>query len=164
MQTIDLKSPQGKDDCKKAMGGMVLPGPETTLQLTARQSCITTIIPGVPIGKPRMTRRDKWKQRPCVMRYRAWADAARAAVGPLPSPERIQRFAWVAYFEPPKSWSKKERAAAMGTLHRSKPDRDNVDKAVLDVLFKHDSAIASGLIEKRWGSPARLEITIQVAG
>lgn len=26
-----------------------------------------------PIGKPRMTRADKWKQRPPVMRYRAFA-------------------------------------------------------------------------------------------
>ena len=28
-----------------------------------------------PIGKPRMTRADKWKQRPAVMRYRAFCDA-----------------------------------------------------------------------------------------
>ncbi|WP_336242107.1 RusA family crossover junction endodeoxyribonuclease [Enterobacter cloacae] len=27
-----------------------------------------------PVGKPRMTRRDKWKQRPPVMRYRMAMD------------------------------------------------------------------------------------------
>lgn len=30
-----------------------------------------------PIGKPRMTRADKWKQRPAVMRYRAFCDEVR---------------------------------------------------------------------------------------
>ncbi|MGK4302143.1 RusA family crossover junction endodeoxyribonuclease, partial [Klebsiella pneumoniae] len=30
-----------------------------------------------PIGKPRMTRADKWKQRPEVIRYRAFCDEAR---------------------------------------------------------------------------------------
>lgn len=30
-----------------------------------------------PIGKPRMTRADKWKTRPAVMRYRAFCDEAR---------------------------------------------------------------------------------------
>ncbi len=30
-----------------------------------------------PVGKPRMTRRDKWKQRPPVMRYRMFCDEAR---------------------------------------------------------------------------------------
>ena len=39
------------------------------------------VVRGEPIGKPRMTKRDKWKQRECVLRYRAWADAARAAAG-----------------------------------------------------------------------------------
>jgi len=32
-----------------------------------------------PVPKPRQTRSDKWKQRPCVMRYRAFADEVRAA-------------------------------------------------------------------------------------
>lgn len=123
---------------------------------------IAIVIPGSPVAKPRMTQRDKWKQRPCVMQYRAWADLARLTAGKLPSPETIQRFDWTAYFQPPPSWSKKKRAAAIGELHRTKPDRDNIDKAVLDALFKSDSAIASGTIEKRWGDPARLEIRIEV--
>lgn len=117
-------------------------------------------VPGAPIGKPRMTQRDKWKQRPPVMRYRSWSDLARLAAGQLPAPDEISRLDWIAYFEPPPSWSKKKREEAMGQLHRSKPDRDNIDKAVLDTLFKSDSGIASGTIEKRWGVPARLEITI----
>jgi hypothetical protein len=30
-----------------------------------------------PVGKPRMTRSDKWKQRPPVIRYRMFCDEAR---------------------------------------------------------------------------------------
>lgn len=118
------------------------------------------VIPGPPLGKPRMTRRDKWKGRPCVSRYRSWADLARVVAGPLPPAETIERLDWVAYFEPPPSWSKKKRAEAMGHIHRQTPDRDNIDKAVLDALFKQDSGIGVGTIAKYWGEPARLEVTI----
>ena len=137
----------------------MLPSHENHSLLTSR---ITFIIPGTPLGKPRMTRRDKWKKRPSVVRYREWSDAARIAAGPMPEPERIARLDWVAYFEPPQSWSKRERADAIGTLHRSRPDRDNIDKAILDTLFETDSAIACGTIRKVWGEPARIEVTIEV--
>jgi Holliday junction resolvase RusA-like endonuclease len=120
----------------------------------------TITIPGVPMGKPRMTQRDKWHKRPETSRYWDWANAARLLAGQMPDPKDVERLDWVAYFEPPPSWSKKKREEAIGNLHRSKPDRDNIDKAVLDTLFKSDSAIAAGSIDKRWGVPARLEITI----
>jgi Holliday junction resolvase RusA-like endonuclease len=115
---------------------------------------------GTPIGKPRMTRRDKWLKRPNVIRYREWSDAVREAAGQLPHPEAVIRLDWTAFFPPPKSWSKKRRAAAIGTLHRSPPDRDNIDKAILDSLFECDSAIAWGTVRKIWGEPARVEIKI----
>jgi Holliday junction resolvase RusA-like endonuclease len=123
-------------------------------------------LPGEPIGKPRMTQRDKWKQRPCVMRYRAWADRLRAmagqfGTGPLPPAEAVVSLSWLAQFEPPKSWSKKKRVAAIGGLHRSKPDRDNIDKGVLDALYPGgDSGIAMGEIEKRWHWMSGIEIRI----
>lgn len=115
---------------------------------------------GKPIGKPRMTRSDKWKKRDCVMRYRQFADDLRLAAGGYKlNPEHIQSLSWVAYFEPTKTNKKKVK---IGELHRQKPDRDNIDKAILDALFKDDSAIAHGTLEKRWGSPERIEITIQL--
>jgi Holliday junction resolvase RusA-like endonuclease len=123
-------------------------------------------IPGIPVSKPRMTQRDKWKQRPCVMRYRAWADGVRAkvwkALGTLPASNRVHRLSWIAYFEPPKSWGKAKRAAAIGELHRAKPDRDNIDKALLDCLFDQDSGVAAGTIEKRWDWTPRLELVIEL--
>jgi len=122
---------------------------------------IKIIIPGPPVSKPRMTQRDRWKQRPCVMRYRNWCDHAREIVGKqIPPTGDILELNWVAYFAPPKSWSKNKRLATVGQLHRQKPDRDNIDKAVLDCLFKEDSGVAVGRIEKRWGNSPRLEIEI----
>jgi Holliday junction resolvase RusA-like endonuclease len=122
---------------------------------------VRLVVPGPAPGKPRMTQRDKWKQRPEVVRYRAWCDMVRAAVGDcLPIASRVAEVNWTAYFEPPQSWSKKSRVAAIGRRHRSKPDRDNIDKAVLDCLFSRDEAIADGTLRKRWDWKARLEIEI----
>ena len=124
---------------------------------------VTITVPGTPLGKPRMTQRDKWKKRPCVVRYREWADKVRdAAVMSVPAANRVVSLSWVAIFEPPKSWSKKKRAEAIGTMHREKPDRDNINKAVLDILYPSgDKAIASGRLDKRWGWEAKLIITIE---
>jgi Holliday junction resolvase RusA-like endonuclease len=124
---------------------------------------ISITIPIEPMGAPRMTQADKWKQRPCVMRYRAFKDQVRLAVGNRVQDAVIADFSWKAFFEPPPSWSKKKRAAAMGTQHRSKPDRDNIDKALLDALFEDDKGIAAGRIEKLWGEPARIELTVTLA-
>ena len=116
-----------------------------------------------PLGKPRMTQRDKWKQRTVVLAYRAWCDRLRSVIGTiLPDASAVASLSWQAYFVPPESWSKKRRLAAIGTLHRQKPDRDNIDKAILDCLYpKVDSEIAAGTIEKRWCHNSRLEITIR---
>lgn len=109
---------------------------------------MTTItIPGNPIGKPRQTKRDKWKQRPCVVRYRSWADEARfAAFGhPLkklrltgPTTLRV-----VAYFESPK---KQHRVGP----HTMTPDFDNIEKSVADALFENDQMIYKSSVEKYW--------------
>lgn len=122
---------------------------------------IKVVIPGPPMGKPRMTQRDKWAKRPCVMRYRNWADLARLCVleqvKKLPDANSVTRLSWVAYFEPPA----KQATKRLGKLHRQKPDRDNIDKGILDALYKQDEGIAAGSIEKRWDVTARLEITIE---
>lgn len=121
---------------------------------------IRITIEGDPIGAPRMTQRDKWKRRPCVLKYFDCRDKARKAAGTLPPVEQIESLSWVAYFTPPASYSKKRRAALLGTQHRAKPDRDNIDKAILDALFADDAGIAKGSIEKRWDVAERVEIEI----
>lgn len=122
------------------------------------------VVPGPTPGKPRMTQRDKWKKRPCVVRYREWCDRVRAAVGDaVPAAEDVACLSCTAYFEPPKSWPKRRRVAAMGTPHQSKPDIDNLCKTVLDCLWPQgDAAIASIVARKRWDWKARLEVGIEV--
>jgi Holliday junction resolvase RusA-like endonuclease len=111
-----------------------------------------------------MTRQDVWKKRPAVLRYRKFKDKVREAFtvagGRPASLPWVTRVDWVAYFPIPKSWSKSKRAEMAGTPHRSKPDRDNVDKAILDALFEEDSGVSIGTLEKRWddGGGSRVDV------
>ena len=41
----------------------------------------------------------------------------------------------VCFFQMPKSYSKKKKDELRGRPHQQKPDRDNIDKAYLDMLF-----------------------------
>ena len=118
-------------------------------------------IPGVPLGKPRMTRRDQWKKRRCVVRFRAWADVARASA-PKDLTTDPLTVSWTAFLPLPPSWSKAKSEAHRGTLHRKKPDRDNIDKGILDALFKSDCGVADGTLVKRWddGKGPRIEIHV----
>lgn len=120
-------------------------------------------VDATPMGAPRMTQRDRWAKRDCVTRYWAFKDAIRKAIGDQlagVSANDVLSLSWTAYFSPPASWSKKKREEAMGKLHRSKPDRDNLDKGVMDSLFEQDAGIATGVIAKRWGEPPRIEVEI----
>ena len=119
------------------------------------------VIKIIPMGKPRMTQRDKWQKRPCVLRYRAFKDELRAQVGPLPIDPFYVRF--MAFFPMPKSWSKKKKKEMTGKLHRSKPDIDNICKAILDTILKDDSKIGWVEMSKHWddGSGPRIILEIQ---
>jgi len=126
---------------------------------------IGIIVFGPPVSKPRMTQQDKWKvgdkARPGVKKYRNWCDCVRPVVaGKLPNPSEIQELNWRAYFEPAQTWPKKKKLAAIGQLHRQKPDVDNIYKAILDCLFVEDSAIAAGTVKKLWDWKPRVEIEI----
>ncbi len=118
-----------------------------------------------PIGKPRMTRRDTWKKRPCVVRYRQWCDALREAAGVsgkmrLESPCRL----WVvAYFPLPASWKRRKVDVVPFRVHTSKPDWDNVAKGIMDALISNDEYVCKGHIEKYWddGKGARVEVYLE---
>jgi Holliday junction resolvase RusA-like endonuclease len=118
------------------------------------------VVPGEPIAKPRQTRSDKWKERPCVVRYREWADRARAAVGAVPS--QAQHADIIIYLPLPQSLSAKKRSAMAGTPHRVKPDIDNLVKSALDALLKRDQGIYELRAKKFWEDKngPRVEITL----
>jgi Holliday junction resolvase RusA-like endonuclease len=110
---------------------------------------------GNPIGKPRMTRADKWKQRTCVMQYRAWADVIRslARTGTKITLQKPTVLTIRAFFKAP------DGAHRTGP-HTHKPDFDNVEKAVADALFQNDQMIYKASVEKLWadGSQPRVEV------
>ena len=116
-------------------------------------SKLTFTVEGPPIGKPRMTRSDKWKKRDCVLRYWAWADACRLAAkaaGSLPEAQLVTHMHVEARLAMPASWAAKRRAAMAGQPHRQKPDADNIGKSAMDSLWEEDSAIWSLSVRKLW--------------
>lgn len=64
----------------------------------------------------------------------------------------------------PKSWSKDRQRLSVGKLHTSKPDLDNLVKAVLDALngiaYADDAAIAAVMAEKIYAVEPFVEVTI----
>ena len=116
---------------------------------------------GNPIAKPRMTRSDKWKKRPCVVKYREYKDRIRDAVKDIP--DDIDMVHILCFFELPKSWSQNKKTELMGTAHRQRPDCDNVLKGVLDALLQDDSGVYDARVQKYWddSAGARTEIIIE---
>lgn len=60
----------------------------------------------------------------------------------------------------PASWSQKKRAQVAGHPHQTKPDADNMLKAVCDCLREEDSGIWSVSMRKYWSDTGRIVITI----
>ena len=117
----------------------------------------TIVLDGiVPVSKPRQTLADKWRKRPCVLRYRAYADELRARLGGwnVPASSWHLRF----YMPMPKSWSKKKKAAMNEQPHQQKPDKDNLEKAFLDALCEDDSYVWDVRVSKYWSDRPRIEI------
>ena len=105
-----------------------------------------------PMGKPRMTRSDSWKQRPVVMRYWQFKDKCREQG--LMVPESGAHLVFVLPM--PKSWSKKKRAEMNGQPHQSKPDVDNITKACLDAVYKDDAHVWDIRTSKVWGETGQI--------
>ena len=109
-----------------------------------------------PCAKPRMTRRDKWQQRPAVLKYRAYKDALRAAArGWVPDPDNLHIIFWMPM---PKSWSRKRKAEMHGKPHTVRPDLDNLHKGFLDALLDEDSGVWDHRIQKLWSVQPGIQV------
>ena len=106
-----------------------------------------------PCPKPRQTRSDKWKKRPAVMRYRAFADECRLKKVTFVDGDKI-----IFYIAMPKSWSKKKKDEMFLQSHKQKPDIDNLFKALADAIYKEDSHISEITIMKCWGKKGAIQI------
>ncbi|RWS82331.1 RusA family crossover junction endodeoxyribonuclease [Klebsiella michiganensis] len=108
-----------------------------------------------PMGRPRQTRADKWKQRDVVLRYRAFCDEVRLKNVVMP-----EAGSHITFILPmPASWSQKKRAVMNGQAHQQKPDVDNMIKALMDALYADDAHIWDLRVTKLWGVTGQILIS-----
>jgi len=100
-----------------------------------------------PVAKPRMTQRDKWDKRPCVMKYWAFKEELLLKAGRFELGDRLDiKF----YIKMPKSWNEKKKERFDMQPHQQKPDKDNLEKGLLDAFRKEDCTIWDGRVRKFW--------------
>ncbi len=121
---------------------------------------------GDPIGKPRMTQKVKWERTDGQDRYFAWADKARETVTgntnqKLNANDYLGFYAF-AHIAMPDSWSAKQKTRHAGCLCLSKPDKDNIEKSIMDAIFEQDQRIClGGVVAKFWceeGAEPRIDL------
>jgi Holliday junction resolvase RusA-like endonuclease len=107
------------------------------------------------MGKPRMSSRDRWAKRDCVLRYFSIKDnVTRQAKGFKLGDAFIVKFT----IKTPDSWSKKKKELMLGTKHQSKPDNSNLLKAIEDIMLDNDSQVWFTISTKFWGNETSVEI------
>jgi Holliday junction resolvase RusA-like endonuclease len=134
---------------KSTVPAIITPAPAPNPPAPDKNSVRFTV-PGKPIGKPRMTQRDKWQKRPCVLAYREHCDHIREVTPPLLATVDCYALDIYAHIEVPPSWSDKKKARFIGQPCRSKPDADNIIKSVADAMFEDDSGIWDERCRKYW--------------
>ena len=105
----------------------------------------------IPVSKPRITRADTWKKRPCVLRYWAYKDELNEKIKDIDI-ELDDELYLEFYISMPKSWSKKKRIEYFNKPHKQKPDIDNLVKGVMDAIFKEDSHVHTIYAKKIWSN------------
>lgn len=100
-----------------------------------------------PVPKPRMTQRDKWKPSPAAKRYFAFKDEVRRLKINVP----VQGYRITFLIPMPKTWKPEKRAAMLHKPHEPRPDKDNLEKALLDAVYGEDSIVYDGWVRKLWG-------------
>ena len=129
-------------------------------------------IPGTPVAKarPRVTRSGhaytpkktadyERRVKICVMQL--------MAVQRLRPTTEAVRLDVQAFFPIPVSWTKakKEKALNGDLKHTTKPDFDNVEKAIQDamngIVYKDDSQIVLVAGSKEYASEPRVEVTVE---
>ena len=110
-----------------------------------------------PCPKPRMTRADRWKKRPIVLKYWDFCNELNRQANRLnyiPG----DKVSLIFFIPMAKSWSKKKREQMLGKPHKAKPDIDNLAKAFLDALLTEDSYVYSLTAEKYWSNEPSISV------
>ena len=122
----------------------------------------------VPMGAVRMTQSDKWKtnpnhieprkrQRGAVQRYFAFKTLLQLQANQM-GYQMGETLDAVYILPMPKSWSNKKKEKMDGLPCKSKPDTDNITKAVKDTLKKEDGDVWWEKAQKRWGYEGKIII------
>jgi Holliday junction resolvase RusA-like endonuclease len=108
-----------------------------------------------PTPAPRQSRRDRWSPSASVLRYRAFRDEVAWKIRELP-----EDFFHVIFLLPmPPSWSDRKKAETVGNPHTGTPDKDNLEKALIDAVFRNrdDAHVWNTASTKLWAyAPAIL--------
>ncbi len=109
-----------------------------------------------PCSKPRMTQRDRWAKRQCVLDFFAFRDRIKQEIKEkaallIDEPP----FNWdelnIIFLVPmPKSWSKKKKALMAGKPMQQRPDIDNYLKGLFDATHEEDATIWKVTASKIW--------------
>ena len=112
----------------------------------------------VPVSAPRMNQADRWKKRPCVVKYFEYRDQVRAIAAEqgFTLPERF--YLWFQ-MPMPKSWSQRKKRMMFGEPCRVKPDADNLAKGFFD-CFGEDKHVWSVQITKTWHDVGCIIVTM----
>ena len=122
-------------------------------------SNITYELDIIPNTKPRMTRADKWKKRPCVIQYRKFKDDLKVECNNKGLVNLKPQLESLIFFIPmPKSWSLKKRKEMDKKPHQQSPDLDNLLKGFWDALLEEDNFIYSikGELGKYWAEEGKI--------
>mgnify|MGYP003154716958 FL=1 len=109
-----------------------------------------------PCSKPRMTQRDRWKKRQCVLDFFAFRDRIKQEVKRIntllikESPFDWDNLTIIFLVPMPKSWSKKKKALMAGKPMQQRPDLDNYLKGLFDATHEEDSSIWKVTASKIW--------------
>lgn len=105
-----------------------------------------------PCPKPRMTKADRWRKRPSVLKFFAFRDAVREWPRETMHNKILEMESFEIEFHVPmpKSWSKKKRGYMNGAAHQQRPDLDNYLKAWKDSVFEEDSVVWRVKASKMW--------------
>ena len=101
-----------------------------------------------------MTKSDRWKKRPAVMRYWDYKDEVKAAKARLP-----KSGCQVIFFMPmPKSWSEQKKLIWELQAHQQRPDVDNLLKGLMDAVYGEDAGVWDVHVTKLWGREGKIII------
>jgi len=115
----------------------------------------------IPMGAVRMTKSDTWKldpnhpdpkkrQRKAVTQYFKFKNILTEQAEKMQF--KLQKTLDAIYVIPmPQSWSEKKKKQMNGMPCMSKPDCDNITKAIKDTLKKEDSDVWYEFARKYWG-------------